>query len=148
MLECEQLCYHEICVVLSNVCVLFHCSILLSMVYRVCQNQHYIELIYLFSAMHWILLLALFLYYFIILMFGCGTYTLLHIDDIIQIREVEDVNYIGIYPSVRKCKTPTYKLILKCAHMYANCSSRGWRVTHYIVVLFHFEVFCSFGTLK
>ena len=70
------------CVVLSNVCVLFHCGILLSLVYRVCQNQHNIDLIYLFIYL-FILSYALdfitypILYYFIILMVGCGTYTLI-----------------------------------------------------------------------
>ena len=78
-------------------------------------------------------------------MVGCGTYTLIHIDhlDIRQIR-VDDGNFIGIYLSLRKCKTPMYKLILNYAHMYATCSSRGWYATHYIVVLFHFEVFYGF----
>jgi hypothetical protein len=80
-------------------------------------------------------------------MVGCGTYTLIHIDhlDIRHIREVEDGNFIGIYLSLRKCKTPMYKLILNYAHMYASCSSRGWHSTHYVVVLFHFEVFYGFG---
>ena len=134
------------CVVLSNVCVLFHCGILLSLVYRVCQNQHNIELIYLFILSYALDFITYpILYYFIVLMVGCGTYTLIHIDDIRHIREVEDGNFIGIYLSLRKCKTPMYKLILNYAHMYATCSSRGWHATHYIVVLFHFEVFYGFG---
>ena len=86
------------------------------------------------------------LYYFIVLMVGCGTYTLIYIDhlDIRQIRGVDDGNFIGIYLSLRKCMTPMYKLILNYAHMYATCSSREWHATHYIVVRFHFEVFYGF----
>ena len=81
------------------------------------------------SILHWaylfILRLTLFiLFHCIVLMVGCGTYTLIHIDDIRHIREVEDGNFIGIYLSLRKCKTPMYKLILNYAHMYATCSSR------------------------
>ena len=108
------------------------------------------------SILHWAYLFILsyaldfitypILYYFIVLIVGCGTYTLIHIDhlDIRQIR-VDDGNFIGIYLSLRKCKTPMYKLILNYAHMYATCSSRGWHAAHYIVVLFHFEVFYGFG---
>jgi hypothetical protein len=129
------------CVVLSNVCVLFHCGILLSLVYRLCHNQYYIELIYLFLDLPYFILF----YYFNGC--GCGTYTLIHIDhlDIRQIREVEHRNFIGIYLSLRKCKTPMYKLILNYAHMYASCSSRGRHAAHYIVLLFHFGVFYGFG---
>jgi hypothetical protein len=81
--------------------------------------------------------------------FNCwlGTFTPIHIDHLVirQIREVEDGNFLGRYLSVQKCKTLTYKLILNYAHMYATCSSRGWHATHYIVVLFHFEVSHGFG---
>ena len=69
-------------------------------------------------------------------MVGCGTYTLIHIDhlDIRQIR-VDDGNFIGIYLSLRKCKTPMYKLILNYAIMYVTCSSRG-----YITLLYYFTL--------
>ena len=80
------------------------------------------------------------LYYFIVLMVGCGTYTLIHIDhlDIRQIR-VDDGNFIGIYLSLRKCKTPMYKLILNYAHMYATCSSREGGMPH-ITLLYYFTL--------
>jgi len=64
------------------------------------------------SILHWAYLFILsyaldfitypILYYFIVLMVGCGTYTLIHIDhlDIRQIRVVDDGNFIGIYLSL------------------------------------------------
>ena len=78
------------------------------------------------------------LYYFIVLMVGYGTYTLIHIVrlDIRQIREVEHGNFIGIYLRLRKCKTPMYKLILNYAHMYATCSSREGGMPH-ITLLYY-----------
>ena len=139
MLECEQLCCHEILCGTFKMCVSYF-VVAFYLVWCIGYVRINITLsLFIYSQTYPIL------YYFIVLMVGCGTYTLIHIDhlDIRQIR-VDDGNFIGIYLSLRKCKTPMYKLILNYTHMYATCSSRGWHATHYIVVLFHFEVFYGF----
>ena len=131
MLEYEQLHCHEI------LCGTLRCMCLFSLLHFTQSGvSAMLEL-----TLHWDYLFTLsyaldfitypILYYFILLMTGCGTCTPIYIDhlDIRPIGEVEDTSFIGIYLSLRKYKTPMYKLILNYAHMNATCSSRGWHAT-------------------
>jgi len=136
MLECEQLSCHEI---LCGTFKLMYVSCFIVAFYLVwCVGyvRINITLSFLIYSQNYPIL-----YYFIVLMVGCGTYTLIHIDrlDIRQIREVEHGNFIGIYLRLRKCNTPMYKLILSYAHMYATCSSREGGMPH-ITLLYYFTL--------
>ena len=103
MLECEQLSCHEI---LCGTLKLMYVSYFIVAFYLVwCISYVRINItlsLFIYSQNYPIL------YYLIVLMVGCGTYTLIYIDhlDIRQIRGVDDGNFIGIYLSLRKCMTP------------------------------------------